>query len=67
MRTNYSIRIFMLRRSLLDNNKNVGAADEIVLDNVTTEDELVLTADRGKGTETNLLSYREDDDWSYTG
>ena len=48
-------------------NEDVGAADEIVLDNVTTEDELVLTADRGKGTETNLLSYWENDDWSYTG
>jgi flagellin-like protein len=48
-------------------NEDVGAADEIVIDNVTSDDRLVLTADRGKGTEANLLSYWENDDWSYTG
>jgi flagellin-like protein len=48
-------------------NEDVDAGDKIVLDNVTMEDELVLTADRGSGTDENLLSYWENDDWSYTG
>lgn len=48
-------------------NVDVGAGDKIVLNNVTTDDELVLTADRGSGTNQNLVSYWEDDDWSYTG
>lgn len=48
-------------------NEDVGAGDKMVLNNVTTEDELVLTADRGSGTDENLLSYWENDDWSYTG
>jgi len=48
-------------------NEDIGAGDKIVLDNVTVDDELVLTADRGEGTDENLLSYWEDDDWSYAG
>ena len=48
-------------------NENVGAGDQIVLDNVTTEDELVLTADRGSGTEETLIGRWETDDWTYTG
>ena len=48
-------------------NEDVGAGDKIILDNVSPEDELVLTADRGSGTDENLLSYWENDDWSYTG
>ena len=48
-------------------NTDVGAGDVLVLDNVTATDELVLTADRGSGTDQTLVSYWEDDNWSYAG
>lgn len=48
-------------------NEDVNAGDTIILNNVTTDDDLVLTADRGRGTDETLLSNWEGDDWTYKG
>ncbi|MDZ7687344.1 MAG: type IV pilin N-terminal domain-containing protein [Halobacteriales archaeon] len=48
-------------------NEEVGAGDQIILDNVTAEDSLVLTGDKGKGTGETLVSNWEANDWTYRG
>lgn len=48
-------------------NEDVKAGDTIILDNITADDDLVLTGDRGLGTSETLLSNWEGDDWTYDG
>ena len=47
-------------------NEDVGAGDAVILGNVTAEDDLTLTADRGEGTDAVVVEYWERDDWTYT-
>ena len=48
-------------------NEEVNAGDTLILDNVTANDGLVLTADRGTGTDETLVSSWEANDWTYRG
>jgi len=47
-------------------NSNVRAGDKLILDNVSPDDDLVLLADRGVGTDETVVGYWESDNWSYT-
>lgn len=46
-------------------NEDVGSGDTVILGNVTAEDDLTLTADKGEGTNAVVLEYWERDDWTY--
>jgi len=48
-------------------NEEVQAADTIILANVTADDSLVLTGDKGRGTDLTLVNNWKASDWTYRG
>ncbi len=46
-------------------NNDTRAGDVIIVDNATPEDDFIVTADKGVGTDAVVLEYWESEDWKY--